>query len=1008
MNKLLSIFMVSTLMASQLSGVISGTTMLASEIEQTKTVSATSEVSSDETTSLQEAEIGSEEISKKDVLESETTSEEEVESTIETTSAEEVKSAEVTSTEATSEEEVESESEVASEDNSDISIEAKITIDDNGAVNKVKSASTTPEGENVTASTNEARLAANAGESKIDVTPTTYTTGDSKKAVRASSNQFTDQEVYYTLDDEGNIISGSLNKDVMRSSSTSNEATNTITVYNNTIVDADTAIARTSGGYDSTFYMYDSIEDLKSGTDGVSMSGGGFDATFIESVKQDDEYYFHIKISGYEGYVSADDMQLIPNEYLQARSYYQVEDGDWVYYSAIDPLTSTDYDVMEIGEAPTDAVVGTKYYSDDDINYYTDENITANSTSSVTYNSYFMNLPFRSESDYTATDFKNYLNAKGKTNSQYYTETSAFVKAQEYEGTNALMLFAMANHESAYGTSSYANACYNFFGRGAIDSDPNQACEYYSYPTATDGILAQALFLENGYFDILDWRYSGTNVGNKASGMNVKYASDPDWGKKISNHAYMMDQYGQKSEEDEYSILQVTGVKHVYTTSDLSTNVKSSSESESLSFYDLSQMVGTSNTINVIADAKMGDAYRIQVPTSVKQTLSSTCSYTNSMSGSYPNYGGRSNVSVSTNTANYSCAYENYEAQKYWISTSNTEIIEGPSIEETDGVTYKYEYYDNGSKKYRYTIDVDTNEVTNAIRYNTSGQIINRYTYKDGATYGSQGKYMEYKFYINPSSQYLTKAEKYNNGKTIYSYTYNSETKYEDRGSNMKYRFALEPSTGYVKSAVKFSGKNIVTRYLYEDKTSLSETGSKMTYRFNINASKQTVSTADRLKDGEVVNKYTYRSGAKYGEHGKYMEYKFTLDKDGNVLSGERYDSNRKLANHYTYYANTSYAEKGSGLKYKYWYKTGTSYITQSYTYDQDRKLTKIYLYEDNTKLSGSGRSDWSMEFFVNNDYIINYAYEYSDGKRAYKITYESGTKFTDDFENKVANKTSI
>lgn len=225
-------------------------------------------------------------------------------------------------------------------------------------------------------------------------------------------------------------------------------------------------------------------------------------------------------------------MQIIPEELLSARSYYTVEDGSWVYYSAIDPLTSTDYDVMSIGSAPASAESGVKYYSDDDENYYTDQLITADATASVSYNSYFQNLPFRSRSTYSASDYHNYLKAKGKTNSEYYNEASAFTKAQDKETVNSLMIFSMANHESAYGTSTYAKACYNFFGRGAIDSDPDKACETYSYKTATDGILAQALFLENGYFDVLDWRYSGTHVGNKASGMNVKYASDTDWGKK--------------------------------------------------------------------------------------------------------------------------------------------------------------------------------------------------------------------------------------------------------------------------------------------------------------------------------------------------------------------------------------------------------------------------------------------------------------------------------------------
>ena len=45
-----------------------------------------------------------------------------------------------------------------------------------------------------------------------------------------------------------------------------------------------------------------------------------------------------------------------------------------------------------------------------------------------------------------------------------------------------------------------------------------------------------------GYTDALDdFRYFGAHVGNKASGMNVKYASDPYWGEKIAGWYYRMD-----------------------------------------------------------------------------------------------------------------------------------------------------------------------------------------------------------------------------------------------------------------------------------------------------------------------------------------------------------------------------------------------------------------------------------------------------------------------------------
>ncbi len=46
-----------------------------------------------------------------------------------------------------------------------------------------------------------------------------------------------------------------------------------------------------------------------------------------------------------------------------------------------------------------------------------------------------------------------------------------------------------------------------------------------------------------GYLDINDARFFGSHLGNKGSGFNVKYASDPYWGLKIAALAYQVDKY---------------------------------------------------------------------------------------------------------------------------------------------------------------------------------------------------------------------------------------------------------------------------------------------------------------------------------------------------------------------------------------------------------------------------------------------------------------------------------
>lgn len=910
MNKKIHVTMLFVLLLSQFAVTIENVTLIASEIEANELVEeeSSSEVSSPQAdTSSLDSEVGSEEVASE--IASETTSET-VELASETISEE--TSVVTDLSEATSSEEIpedETDSEASNE------VEAKITIDEDGTQTKQAKAMRSADnaeaklktGENVTTYENQERLEANAGLSTINITPTA-------KSMKSASD-IEDQKVYYVLNDEGQIESGSVKQPRSYDG-------NLVTVLNGTIIDADSAIARTSGGYDYSFYMYESIEDVQSNTDGVPISGGGFDATYLGSEEVDGIYYDHLKISGYEGYTVSNNIQIVPQQLIKAQSYYIVENGDWVYYSAIDPVTSTSYDRIVLGSAPSDAKTGTKYYSNDDVNFTTASILSEDIVPAVSYNSYFQNLPFRSTSEYSASDYNRYLKAKGKTSSEYYNETNAFTKAQDLENINSMMIFSMANHESAYGTSTYARACYNFFGRGAVDSDPDKACQQYGYNTATDGILAQALFLENGYFDVTDWRYSGTHAGNKASGINVKYASDVDWGKKLSNHAYMIDQYLGSKQEDKYAILKVTGNKNVYTSSSLKTSVKSSSDSASYNTYDLSPVAGTSNTVNVVALQQTSSAYQIYVPTSVKTSNSQDCSYTNSKRGSYPNYGGRSKVSVATNTANYSCDYKSWSNGRFWISKSNTSVINSTKV--PNATKYYYTYYSNGSVKMKYYVNSSTNTVNYAYMYDTNGNAIKKYEYYSGTKYNSSVQSHVYKvYYLNQGK--LTSIRKYNSRRQlIYVYAFYDGATLSDYGHKIKYRFNLDPATnniintyGFAKGSTK---KNQILTYFPE--------------------------TTYSQRVGNLAHKYLVTTGT------DTMTKSYVFDHAGNTTKV------------YTYIPNTQYGSYGTEyLKDVFWLKGSHSEIDYSITYRNGERYVK-YLYDAGTILGQNHGQHISKKYY--------------------------------------------
>lgn len=74
-----------------------------------------------------------------------------------------------------------------------------------------------------------------------------------------------------------------------------------------------------------------------------------------------------------------------------------------------------------------------------------------------------------------------------------------------------------------------------------MDSNPSGSADKYdNIESAVTQHMAVNL---RGYLDINDARFFGSHLGNKGSGFNVKYASDPYWGLKISALAYQVDKY---------------------------------------------------------------------------------------------------------------------------------------------------------------------------------------------------------------------------------------------------------------------------------------------------------------------------------------------------------------------------------------------------------------------------------------------------------------------------------
>ena len=291
-----------------------------------------------------------------------------------------------------------------------------------------------------------------------------------------------------------------------------------------------------------------------------------------------------VNINGFHGFTDLEYVDLIPSKYIRngititlggnnpytnegtftvlpKQNYYEKKTtGNYneivyhIYRGYPKQLRST-YEpesyAITIGPAPSEMQEGVKYYSHDGINFYSDD--TFNNLA-FTYYNYYQFLPLRSKTNVSADTLNSYVaNVNG---SVMKGTGQTFIDAQNKYGINALLLFAMAAHESGNGTSGYATKRNNLFGWNAFDSDPNQA---KSFNSIADCVNQQAGINLRGYVDVTDGRFFSSSLGNKGSGLNVKYASDPYWGMKIASIAYAIDKLstgknGSLSDYNAYSL----------------------------------------------------------------------------------------------------------------------------------------------------------------------------------------------------------------------------------------------------------------------------------------------------------------------------------------------------------------------------------------------------------------------------------------------------------------------
>ena len=216
-----------------------------------------------------------------------------------------------------------------------------------------------------------------------------------------------------------------------------------------------------------------------------------------------------VKISGLSGYMNKSDLVAVSSDSEFIPHY--ATDGNYLYHE-LSPYTS-----IRVAPHSSSMAIGKKYYSADGINF---ENFTAENP--------FLFRDLRKPTNYTAEVLHKVYSLMNIKGSRLAGKGAIFKEAEERYQVNALYLIAHSALESAWGRSQIAKDKNNFFGIAAYDTTPYDSAK--SFDNVDKGILGAAKWIRQNYID-----NGRTYLGNKSSGMNVLYASDPYWGEKIAS-----------------------------------------------------------------------------------------------------------------------------------------------------------------------------------------------------------------------------------------------------------------------------------------------------------------------------------------------------------------------------------------------------------------------------------------------------------------------------------------
>ena len=290
---------------------------------------------------------------------------------------------------------------------------------------------------------------------------------------------------------------------------------------------------------------------------GYTNGACGADAAYLGSTT---DGKIRFMLSGVIGTVSQSEVQILPYKQVADKvSYYIVSNGKLFHYISQN-LNVVPSSVINNGTAPKYLNENCKYYSYDGHYFYSDYSVmlsdyqnNTNGKNAVNatnpFYNYFQFRNMREATSYNANELETILNTAmanagvNLSTSKLTGSAASFVKYQNIYNVNALLSLGIAINESGWGQSWICQNKNNIFGLNAVDTSPGESADTYA---SIDDCIRVFMkdWMDGGYFDPSDWRNHGEQLGNKAEGINVSYASDPYWGEKAAALAWNLDSIG--------------------------------------------------------------------------------------------------------------------------------------------------------------------------------------------------------------------------------------------------------------------------------------------------------------------------------------------------------------------------------------------------------------------------------------------------------------------------------